>query len=488
MSNWFFSMNDVELKMDSILLSKRKDNCWTIIHSETFQKGRKTLNFPNSTDSSPVDQRKDWNFLSNAKKKTIDTNRQDSEDEEESSGSNGSSGNEEEIITDIWKKIRMKRATKSLISTFEGRFKPMWIQPKFIKQSNTNYFEIPQPLEPTPKKNFKVLNHIVSRWIYELDKYNLLSIDFILIHTMRVLYYLYNGYIYPATTTTPNYPNLLTRPTHAFSNTISCTAIPTTSQSSSCNNNYSSTQPPQMMQHHPQQLPSLSHSTTTSQSIMPVVASSSTSHHVVVGNRYSSLFSVYPTHQAPQQLYRENSIWEDVKSSNSSSPSQFNDHHSSGVSSSETTMTSSSKEELQKKNPTITTTTASVSSTTCPNVEVLKKVASACIKRGNKQNTTTPSEESEGDDEEVDIANNYSKQKIGKLRLKSSVKGDLSAKNKNGSHKGWWTEEEHQRFLEGLEACGNNWKLIAEKYVKTRSRTQVASHGQKWKQSQGLIA
>ena len=401
--------------------------------------------------------------------------------------------------------------------------------------------------------------------------------------------------IYPATTTTPNYPNLLTRPTHAFSNTISCTAIPTTSQSSSCNNNYSSTQPPQimMMQHHPQQLPSLSHSTTTSQSIMPVVASSSTSHHhVVVGNRYSSLFSVYPTHQAPQQLYRENSIWEgtvnkpnyfttnskvvdhvnsppptltptllntspttgrivafnhatsqqivtcavpiacktitattttappvlspvrnvpnsnvlmdesgfshssnvsiigtDVKSSNSSSPSQFNDHHSSGVSSSETTMTSSSKEELQKKNPTITTTTTSVSATTCPNVEVLKKVASACIKRGNKQNTTTPSEESEGDDdEEVDIANNYSKQKIGKLRLKSSVKGDLSAKNKNGSHKGWWTEEEHQRFLEGLEACGNNWKLIAEKYVKTRSRTQVASHGQKWKQSQGLIA
>ncbi|KAF0983623.1 hypothetical protein FDP41_010688 [Naegleria fowleri] len=77
----------------------------------------------------------------------------------------------------------------------------------------------------------------------------------------------------------------------------------------------------------------------------------------------------------------------------------------------------------------------------------------------------------------------YSKQKIGKLRLKTSCTKSVANQNQNGHNKGWWTEDEHERFLQGLKECGNNWKLIAEKYVKSRSRTQVASHGQKWRQS-----
>ncbi|EFC49825.1 myb, DNA-binding protein [Naegleria gruberi] len=45
---------------------------------------------------------------------------------------------------------------------------------------------------------------------------------------------------------------------------------------------------------------------------------------------------------------------------------------------------------------------------------------------------------------------------------------------------GWWSDDEHQRFLKGLKECGHNWKMISTKYVKTRGRRQCASHAQKW--------
>jgi len=128
-----------------------------------------------------------------------------------------------------------------------------------------------------------------------------------------------------------------------------------------------------------------------------------------------------------------------------------------------------------------------------PNEEegrIIALAALAMVKKTTKRKSSSyppeNTDDSAGESSSEDTMEaNYSKEKIGKLRLKSSTKG--MSKNKNGLSKGWWTEEEHQRFLQGMEACGNNWKLIAEKYVKTRSRTQVASHGQKWKQSMGLI-
>lgn len=46
---------------------------------------------------------------------------------------------------------------------------------------------------------------------------------------------------------------------------------------------------------------------------------------------------------------------------------------------------------------------------------------------------------------------------------------------------GQWSEDEHKRFLEGLRVCGKGkWRAIADNFVKTRTRIQVASHAQKY--------
>jgi len=44
-----------------------------------------------------------------------------------------------------------------------------------------------------------------------------------------------------------------------------------------------------------------------------------------------------------------------------------------------------------------------------------------------------------------------------------------------------WTEEEHRRFLIGLQKLGKgDWRGIARDFVTTRTPTQVASHAQKY--------
>ncbi|XP_010551470.1 PREDICTED: transcription factor MYB1R1 isoform X2 [Tarenaya hassleriana] len=44
-----------------------------------------------------------------------------------------------------------------------------------------------------------------------------------------------------------------------------------------------------------------------------------------------------------------------------------------------------------------------------------------------------------------------------------------------------WTEEEHMRFLRGLDELGKgDWRAISRNYVVTRTPTQVASHAQKY--------
>ncbi|KAG2387238.1 hypothetical protein C9374_001570 [Naegleria lovaniensis] len=52
-------------------------------------------------------------------------------------------------------------------------------------------------------------------------------------------------------------------------------------------------------------------------------------------------------------------------------------------------------------------------------------------------------------------------------------------KIKNFVNDGPWSQEEHERFMEGYRACGQNWKAISENYVKSRTRVQVHAHALK---------
>ena len=44
---------------------------------------------------------------------------------------------------------------------------------------------------------------------------------------------------------------------------------------------------------------------------------------------------------------------------------------------------------------------------------------------------------------------------------------------------GKWTEEEHEKFIEGILNYGNEWKKV-QQIIKTRSSTQARSHAQKF--------
>ena len=54
-----------------------------------------------------------------------------------------------------------------------------------------------------------------------------------------------------------------------------------------------------------------------------------------------------------------------------------------------------------------------------------------------------------------------------------------SDSSNNSFNIGRWTEEEHQKFIEGILEYGNDWKNV-QQVVITRSSTQARSHAQKF--------
>ncbi len=76
-------------------------------------------------------------------------------------------------------------------------------------------------------------------------------------------------------------------------------------------------------------------------------------------------------------------------------------------------------------------------------------------------------------------------QNINSLSINLTNKINEEFKNKNIikknkiNSKGRWIKEEHIRFIKGCLLYGNDWKKV-EKYVKTRTSTQIRSHAQKF--------
>ena len=71
--------------------------------------------------------------------------------------------------------------------------------------------------------------------------------------------------------------------------------------------------------------------------------------------------------------------------------------------------------------------------------------------------------------ENLNISNNI-------IKLNNSLENEY---NNNQNHIGRWTDEEHQKFIEGILEYGNEWKKV-QQIIKTRSSTQARSHAQKF--------
>ena len=64
--------------------------------------------------------------------------------------------------------------------------------------------------------------------------------------------------------------------------------------------------------------------------------------------------------------------------------------------------------------------------------------------------------------------------------LKHSEDTDTSEDdNGNNPYQGRWTQEEHDKFLEGLKLFGKDWRRI-EEYIGSRTCAQIRSHAQKY--------
>lgn len=93
-------------------------------------------------------------------------------------------------------------------------------------------------------------------------------------------------------------------------------------------------------------------------------------------------------------------------------------------------------------------------------------------------------EASNADDDFIVSSEEDAKKSTPQKKRKTTIRKKKKHTTKGQFNTGWWSDDEHLRFLKGLKECGHNWSLISTKYVKTRGRRQCASHAQKWYQSE----
>jgi len=111
-----------------------------------------------------------------------------------------------------------------------------------------------------------------------------------------------------------------------------------------------------------------------------------------------------------------------------------------------------------------TTTTATVRSKETNDKDFYYYSTSSC--------SDTESTTSNGSRSNRNYSNNHNNH-----NHKKSAHHSTGQQRKN---KGMWTLEEHEQFLLGYSMYGNDWKRISNEFVKTRSRSQLASHAQKY--------
>ncbi|KAG2383271.1 hypothetical protein C9374_004608 [Naegleria lovaniensis] len=153
--SWFLnSISDTII--DSVLLTKRKNKIWTLIHTRgrSAEKAIKHQHKKQVLTKQSVDIRTEWSFVSSRTKTTEYSHnilKQDEEDEDE---------DEEYICTDVWSNIKKKKALnkrKQYVTTYEGKVKLLWIPAKSFRSERFNMEFDQHSLEEAPKKLTKKL-------------------------------------------------------------------------------------------------------------------------------------------------------------------------------------------------------------------------------------------------------------------------------------------------------------------------------------------
>ena len=82
--------------------------------------------------------------------------------------------------------------------------------------------------------------------------------------------------------------------------------------------------------------------------------------------------------------------------------------------------------------------------------------------------------------QKIEVLNNTLNENIlANHEIKLSGSSKASEINGYNFQTGKWTEEEHEKFIEGILNYGNEWKKV-QQIIKTRSSTQARSHAQKF--------
>ena len=82
--------------------------------------------------------------------------------------------------------------------------------------------------------------------------------------------------------------------------------------------------------------------------------------------------------------------------------------------------------------------------------------------------------------QKIEVLNNTLNENIlANHEIKLSGSNKASEINGYNFQTGKWTEEEHEKFIEGILNYGNEWKKV-QQIIKTRSSTQARSHAQKF--------
>ena len=84
----------------------------------------------------------------------------------------------------------------------------------------------------------------------------------------------------------------------------------------------------------------------------------------------------------------------------------------------------------------------------------------------------------------INSPNNLNEENINSINNTNSLNNNININSINDNnnsqfHSGRWTEEEHQKFIDGILEYGNEWKKV-QQIIKTRSSTQARSHAQKF--------